>query len=67
MKRHLRKRVGGSAYRRIGVWGSETAFRHAYSDQGVSTKLITLCKRRQADTPIRRYVSPIYQLIRIGL
>jgi hypothetical protein len=52
------KRVGGSAYWRIGVWGSKTAFRHGYNDQEVSTELMMLCKRRHADTPIRRYVSP---------
>jgi hypothetical protein len=53
MVRRLEKRVGGSAYGRIGVWGSKTAFRHGYSDQEVSTKLMTLCKRRHADSPIR--------------
>ena len=58
MGRRLGKRIGGSAYRRIRVWGSKTAFRHGYSDQEVPTKLMTLCKRRHADTPIRRYVSP---------
>jgi hypothetical protein len=58
MGRRLGKRIGGSAYRRIGVWGSITAFRHAYSDNEVSMKLTTLCKRRHADTPIRRHVSP---------
>jgi hypothetical protein len=52
------KRVGGSAYRRIGVWGSKTAFRHGYNDQEVSTELTMLRKRRHADTPIRRYVFP---------
>ena len=52
------KRVGGSAYWRIGVWGSKTAFRHGYNGQEVSTKLMMLCKRRHTDTPIRRYVSP---------
>src|SRR5580704_16902281 len=52
------KRVGGSAYWRIGVWGSKTAFRHGYNDQEVSTELMMLCKRRHADTPIRLYVSP---------
>src|SRR5271166_7065308 len=51
------KRVGGSAYWRIGVWGSKTAFRHGCNDQEVSTELMMLCKRRHADTPIRRYVS----------
>ena len=53
MGRRMGKRVGGSAYWCIGVWGSKTAFRHGYSDQEVSTKLMTLCKRRHADTPIR--------------
>src|SRR6202795_4773727 len=47
-----------SAYWRIGVWGSKTAFRHGYNDQEVSTELMMLCKRRHADTPIRPYVSP---------
>jgi hypothetical protein len=42
-----------SAYRRIGVWGSKTAFRHRYNDQEISTELMMLCKRRHADTPIR--------------
>src|SRR5260370_773372 len=49
-----------SAGRRIGVsasGGSKTAFRHGYNDQEVSTELMMLCKRRHADTPIRRYVS----------
>ena len=55
MGRRLGKRVGGSAYWRIGVWGSKTAFRHGYNDQEVSTELMMLCKRRHADTPIRRY------------
>ena len=45
------KRVGGSVYRRIGVWGSRTAFRDGYNDQEVSTELMMLCKRRHADTP----------------
>jgi hypothetical protein len=40
----------GSAYWRIGVWGSKTAFRHRYNDQEVSTELMVLCKRRPADT-----------------
>jgi hypothetical protein len=40
------KRVGGSAYGRIGVWRSKTAFRHGYDDQEVSNKLTTLCERR---------------------
>src|SRR5260370_8771714 len=47
-----------SAGRRIGLWGSKTAFRHGYNDQEVSAELMMLCKRRHADTPIRRYVSP---------
>src|SRR6202049_1187811 len=58
MVQRLEKRVGGSAYRRIGVWGSKTAFRHGYNDQEVSTELMMLCKRRHTDTPIRPYVSP---------
>ena len=49
------RRIGVLRYRRIGVRRSKTAFRHGYSDQKVSTKLITLCKRRPADPPIRRY------------
>ncbi len=44
----------GSAYWRIGVWGSMTAFRHRHNDQEVSTELMMLCKRRHADTPTRR-------------
>src|SRR5271166_4742341 len=52
------KRIGVSVCRRIGVWGSKTAFRHGYSDQEVSAELMMLCKRRHTDTPIRRYVSP---------
>jgi hypothetical protein len=55
MGRRLGKRVGGSAYWRIGVWVSKTVFRHGYNDQKVSTELMMLCKRRHADTPIRRY------------
>jgi hypothetical protein len=51
------KRVGGSAYWRIGVWESKTAFRHGCNDQEVSTELMILCKRRHAHTPIRRNVS----------
>jgi len=47
------KRIGVSASRRIGVWGSKTAFRHGYNDREVSTNLMTLYKRRLADTPIR--------------
>ena len=58
MHRRIGKRVGGSAYWRIGVWGSKTAFRHGHNDQEVSTELMMLCKRRHADTPTRRYVSP---------
>jgi hypothetical protein len=42
-----------SAGRRIGVWGGKTASRHGYNDQEVSTELMTLCKRRHTDTPIR--------------
>jgi hypothetical protein len=53
--RRLGKRVAGSAYRRV---GSKTAFRHGCNDQEVSPELMMLCKRRHADTPIRRYVSP---------
>jgi len=58
MGRRLGKRVGGSAYWRIGVWGSKTAFRHGYNDQEVLTELMMLYKRRHADTPIRPCVSP---------
>ena len=57
MVRRLGKRVGGPAYWRIGVRGSKAAFRHRYNDHEVSTELMMLCKRRHADTPIRRYVS----------
>src|SRR5271165_1608935 len=39
-----------SAYWRIGVWGSKTAFRHGYNDKEVSTELMMLCKRRHTDT-----------------
>jgi hypothetical protein len=46
----LGKRLGVSAYRRL---GNKTAFLHGYNDQEVSTKLMTLCKRRPADSPIR--------------
>src|SRR5580700_7546366 len=53
MGRRLGKRVGGSVYGRIGVWGTKTAFRHDYDDQEVSKKLTTLCKRRHANSPIR--------------
>ena len=42
----LGKRVGGSAYRRL---GSKTAFRQGWNDQEVSTKLTKLCKRRFAE------------------
>ena len=45
--------------RRIGVSASgNTAFRHGYNDQEVSTELTMPCKRRHAHTPIRRHVSP---------
>ena len=44
------RRVGVLAYRRL---RSKTAFRRGYNDHEVSTKLMTLCKRRHADTPIR--------------
>src|SRR5271157_5627450 len=54
------KRVGGSAYWRIGVWESKTAFRHGYNDQEVSTELMMLCKRRHADTPIRFRSRPMF-------
>ena len=50
--------AAGEAGRRIGVWGSKTAFRHGDSDQEVSTELMMLGKRRHPDTPIRPYVSP---------
>src|SRR5208282_5665969 len=54
--RRLGKRVGGSAYWRIGVCGSKTAFRHGYNDQEVSAELMMFFAN--ADTPTRRYVSP---------
>src|SRR5580704_1594500 len=60
MGRRLGKRVGVSAYWRIGVWGSKTAFRNRYNDHEVSTKLMMLCKRRHADTPIRFPSRPIF-------
>jgi len=43
---------------RIRVENDKTTFRHGCNDQEVSTKLTTLCKRRHADSPIRRYVPP---------
>jgi hypothetical protein len=46
--RRLGKRVGGSAYWRIGVWGSKTAFRHGYNDQEVSTELMMKKSKFQA-------------------
>ena len=46
----------------MGVWRSKTAFRHGYYDQEVSTKFMTLWKRRYADSPIRRHVSPSRRL-----
>jgi hypothetical protein len=49
------KRIGGSADRRP---GSQPAFRQGYIDQEVFTRLMALCKRRDAHTPTRRYVSP---------
>src|SRR5271165_972423 len=57
MGRRQGKRIGGSAYWRIAVWGSKTASRHGYNDQEVSTELMMLCKRPYADTPTRRHVS----------
>ena len=48
-----RRRIGVSAYRRIGVWGSETAFRRGYRGQEHSKKLMTLFKRQDAEPPIR--------------
>src|SRR5271165_3479029 len=56
------KRVGGSAYRRRKI-----AFRHTYSDQEVSKKLMTLCKRRYADTSIRLRRPPVWLERRLGL
>ena len=53
MGRRQGKRVGGSAYWRIGVCGSKTAFRHGYNDQEVSAELTMFFAN--ADTPIRRY------------
>jgi len=52
-RRRLGKRIGGSAYWRIGVWGGKTASPHGYNDQEVLKELMMLCKRRHADTPIR--------------
>jgi hypothetical protein len=51
--RRLGKGIGGSAYRRIGVWGSKTAFRHGYHGQEPSKELMTLFKRPHAEPPIR--------------
>ena len=62
MGRRLGKRVSVLAYGRMGVWRSKTAFRHGYYDQEVSTKFMTLWKRRYADSPIRRHVSPSRRL-----
>jgi hypothetical protein len=48
-------------YRRIGVSASgevKAAFRDRYNVQEVSKELMILRKRRHADTPTRRYVSP---------
>jgi hypothetical protein len=52
MAQRLRKRVGVLAYRR------RVFFRHDDNHQNVSTVLMMLCRRRYADTPRRRYVSP---------
>src|SRR5580704_13542612 len=49
------RRIGVVAYRRL---EQQDCFSTCYNEQEVSTKLMTLCKRRHADTPIRRYVSP---------
>jgi hypothetical protein len=49
----------GEACRRFGVSASgelRLLFDTAINDQEVATELMTLCKRRHADTPIRRYV-----------
>jgi hypothetical protein len=62
MGRRLGKRVSVLAYGRMGVWRSKTAFRHGYYDREVSTKFMTLWKRRYADSPIRRHVSPSRRL-----
>jgi hypothetical protein len=43
------KRIGGSAYRRIGAWGSKTAFRHGDRGQERSKKS-TRPTRRYGDT-----------------
>ena len=51
MGRRLGKRVGGSAYWRIGVWGSKTALRRGYHGQEPSKELMTLSN---AHTPSRR-------------
>jgi hypothetical protein len=59
MGRRLGRRVGGWAYRRIGVWGSKTAFRHGYNDQEVDDALQTPT-RRHTDTPIRFPRRPIF-------
>ena len=66
MGRRLGKGIGGSVYRRIGVWGSKTAFSTRLSWPGASKKLMTLFKRPHADPPIRRYVSPRRQSIFIA-
>jgi hypothetical protein len=47
------KRIGVSAYRRIGVWGNKIAFRHGYRSRDRSKEFMSLFKRPHADTPIR--------------
>ena len=44
------RRIGVLAYRRL---EKQDCFSTCYNEQEVSTKLMTLCKRRHADTPIR--------------
>ena len=45
----------GSADESRSAWGKKIVFRQSYSHENVSTKLITLCKRRHTDAPIRPY------------
>ena len=56
-----RKRVGGSAYRRVGVSASgegKLLFDTAIWP-GASKKVVTLFKRRYADPPTRRYADTL--------
>jgi hypothetical protein len=54
MGRRLGKRIGVSASGEVRPLFDPAIM---INDQEVSTELMMLCKRRYADTPIRRYVS----------